>query len=241
MQINFKGKPREPKTFNLTTLDLDAKALDRQHPGTSDWLLRVHDAGPHGGAQYGDSRVSRDPQGHTDTQLGNGRIAIDGSIIIEGYSAGTLGLTMTGAVVDVNPVTITPAILGDLYANKNDTLYDTAGNDYIASGTGNDQVFASAGGSDIIDGGIGQDIVYGGLGNDVIFGGPDGDILVGENGNDRLYVNGQVTVADAIAAGNSQTETGGKGDWLAGGAAHILGIFKPAGFAANDQDYTCIA
>jgi Ca2+-binding RTX toxin-like protein len=146
---------------------------------------------------------------------------------------------MTGAVVDVNPVTIAPAILGDLYANKNDTLYDTAGNDYIVSGTGNDQVFASAGGSDIIDGGIGQDIVYGGLGNDVIFGGPDGDILVGEDGNDRLYVNGQVTVADAIAAGNSQTGTGTRGDWLAGGTGNdtlVGGNANDALFGGGAQD-----
>ena len=70
-----------------------------------------------GGAQYGDARVSKDAQGNTYTQVGNGRLIVNGSIIIEGFSAGILGLTMTGAVVDVNPVTSGPVILGDLQTN----------------------------------------------------------------------------------------------------------------------------
>ena len=92
-----------------------------------------------GGAQYGDNRVSKDAQGNTYTQVGNGRLIVNGNIIIEGYSAGTLGLTMTGAVADVSPVTIAPEILGDLKTDKNDLLDDTPGNDSIISGTGNDQ------------------------------------------------------------------------------------------------------
>ena len=70
-----------------------------------------------GGAQYGDARVSRDTQDRTYTQAGNGRLIVDGSIIIEGYSAGTLGLSMTGAVADVDPITSGPTILGDLQTN----------------------------------------------------------------------------------------------------------------------------
>ena len=70
-----------------------------------------------GGAQYGDARVSRDAQDRTYTQVGNGRLIVDGSIIIEGYSAGTLGLSMTGAVADVDPITSGPTILGDLQTN----------------------------------------------------------------------------------------------------------------------------
>ena len=92
-----------------------------------------------GGAQLGDARVSRDAQGHTYTQAGGGRLVVDGKFVIERWNAGQLGLTMTGAVADVNPVTGGPAILGDLQTNKNDLLYDTPGNDSIVSGTGNDQ------------------------------------------------------------------------------------------------------
>jgi hypothetical protein len=70
-----------------------------------------------GGAQYGDARVSRDAQGHTYTQVGSGgggRLVVDGKLLVEAWNAGQLGLSMTGAIASVNPVTTGTVIAGDL-------------------------------------------------------------------------------------------------------------------------------
>nr|WP_040579600.1 calcium-binding protein [Methylobacter tundripaludum] len=160
-------------------------------------------------------------------------LVIDGNILIKDYQSGNLNLTMTGAIAETNPQT-TLDIAGDLAslntgadalgniitdpsqaeANREDTLYDSPGNDRILSG--NDIVTALRGGNDLIEAGAGQDKFNGGAGNDVIIGCADNDILAGGANDDRLYADAPISVADAIAAGNSQTGSGQKGEWLAG-------------------------
>jgi hypothetical protein len=58
-----------------------------------------------GGDQYGDTRVHRDANKHLYVDVGQGRLVIDGNILIEDQQAGELDLAMAGAVADVNPVT----------------------------------------------------------------------------------------------------------------------------------------
>lgn len=113
-----------------------------------------------GGKQIGDNRVHRDANKHLYAQVDINTLVIDGNIIIKNYTAdsGALGLTMTGPEADVNPVT-TRTIVGDLKPidfdliepgvqtrtdglgnvivtgeaepGREDTLYDSAGNDLV--------------------------------------------------------------------------------------------------------------
>ncbi len=255
-------------TYKYTTGDGFDTILDADGSGS----IVVDGATLAGGDQYGDTRVHRDANKHLYVDAGQGRLVIDGNILIEDQQAGELGLAMAGAVADVNPVTahdifgdplkhteiVAPGVREthwqvikvtgnyqddgnghqiliseevDYYlidVNRNtiegggperaDTLDDTAADDHIMSGGGDDIIDATRGGDDLIEAGAGQDYVDGGSGKDVIMGGADGDILVGGEGNDRIYADAQTSVATAIAAGNSQTGSGLKGDWLAGGA-----------------------
>ncbi|MHB1198395.1 MAG: alpha/beta hydrolase family protein [Polaromonas sp.] len=165
-----------------------------------------------GGAQYGDARVHRDSSGHLYVDAGSGRLLIAGNILIEGQQAGNLGLSMTGAVADVNPAT-SLTITGDLAPidfdpiaagvqtqldalgnlqtdpqqpdpDRADTLYDSAGNDHITSGGGNDVIYTSRGGDNLVEAGSGRDWVFGGAGKDVIAGGAD--LLIGGAGDDNI-------------------------------------------------------
>jgi Ca2+-binding RTX toxin-like protein len=129
-----------------------------------------------------------------------------------------------------------------------DILYDSVGNDHIVSKGGDDFINAARGGDDLIEAGTGQDKVNGGAGDDVIMGeagsdmlkgeaggdaligGADSDILLGGEGDDRLYMDEQISNADAIANGDSQANSGIKGDWLNGGN----GDDTLAGSAGND-------
>jgi len=162
-----------------------------------------------GGSQYGDARVHRDADKRLYVDVGQG-LVIDGNLLIKNYQSGNLNINLTGAVAETNPQT-TQNIAGD-----ESFLNDSPGNDSISGGGGNDTIFAQLGGDDLINANAGQDKVNGGAGNDVIIGGADNDILAGGVGNDRLYADDQISVVDAIAAGNSQTGSGLKGEWLAG-------------------------
>ncbi|MDO9107225.1 MAG: calcium-binding protein [Methylovulum sp.] len=175
-----------------------------------------------------------------------GDLLVDGVILIRNFNNSDLGLTFnaaapeqtpqTGRAIngDLNPVDtdITQdgiqmayddlnnvVVTGEAAAGREDTLNDSAGNDAINSGAGNDVVNAFRGGDDLIDAGAGQDQVYESnavAGNDVISGGADNDILAGGLGDDRIYADQPISVAGAIANGNSQDGTGNKGEWLAG-------------------------
>jgi len=135
-----------------------------------------------GGAQYGDDKVHRSADGkHLYVQADDKTLVIDGNIIVNGYSASStaLGITMTGAVADVNPAT-TLDINGDISPTDinseldgiqaapdaqlnpigtaqpyQDSLFGSPGNDHIRSGELLDLVAA----------GMGDDWIEGGNGN----------------------------------------------------------------------------
>ena len=61
-----------------------------------------------GGAQYGDTRVHRSTDGkHLYVQADDKTLVIDGNMVVNNYSAGNLGLTMTGAVAAANLAALT--------------------------------------------------------------------------------------------------------------------------------------
>ena len=223
-------------TYVYTTGDGLDTILDRDGQGS----IVMDGATLAGGAQYGDNRVHRDADGHLYVDVGNGRLVIGGNILIEDQQAGELGLTMAGAVVDVDPIitldingdivpTDTDLIKADIQADPDalwnpigtagpyqDSLFGSTGNDHIRSGELLDLVMAGAG-DDWIEGGNGSDYLYGDSGDDLIEGGEGKEILIGKDGNDRLYANIKIDSATAIASGNNDTGSGQKGEWLAGG------------------------
>ena len=173
-------------------------------------------------------------------------VIIDGQMVVQKLYTGKLGLGFQAAPVVANPAT-TRNILGDFAPvdfdpvaagvqtqlddlgnvivdlarselDRVDTLNDSAGGDYIYAGGGDDRIYATRGGHDLIDAGAGRDRAEGGNGNDVILGGADGDILNGGNGDDRLYADTQISVAQAITNGNNNASIAAQGDWLAGGS-----------------------
>ena len=179
---------------------------------------------------------------------------------IKGWSAGDLGIDLgAGAQPSAVPTPATTyTIAGDLKpldhdpeaagiqedydslgnvivgseaaANREDTLYDSYGNDHILGHGGNDTLYAWRGGDDLLEGGAGQDSLSGGAGNDVLAGGTDSDVLIGGVGDDHLFaVDPVADLGAAILAGETQAG-GGRGDWLSGDD----GIDTLVGGAGND-------
>ncbi|RFC39108.1 MAG: Ca2+-binding protein, RTX toxin-related [Candidatus Nitrotoga sp. LAW] len=147
-----------------------------------------------GGDQFGDSHVHRNGNGHLYVDVGNGRMVIDGNILIEDQQAGELGLTMAGPAAITTPQY---------------TISGTEDNDDISIGINNVA-------EDVVDAGAGQDYVFASYGNDIIISGAGSDALDGFAGDDRLYADSIVSVADAIALGNTQVGTSLLGDALSG-------------------------
>ena len=195
-----------------------------------------------GGDQYGDARVHRDAHKHLYVDVGQGRLIIDGNILIEDQQAGELGLAMAGpgaapadpvttrdiygdiAPADSNPATAGIQAARDAQGNLvgtaqpyEDILVGSAANEHISSGALDDNIGGN-GGDDWIEGGVGADHVFGDEGDDLIEGGTGADILIGGTGGDRLYAGTRIGVEQAIVDGNSQTGSGLKGDWLSGEA-----------------------
>jgi len=164
-------------------------------------------------------------------------------ITVKNFTDGNLGIVLgvAGPVVvapknrtivgDLAPLDVNPSeeglqlgydeldnvLVGEAQPDRPDMLYDSAGDDLIQAGGGDDVVNAWRGGKERIEGGAGRDSLDGGGGDDIILGGTQGDIIIGGDGNDRLYANGEVTLAVAIEQGRSQEGSGIKGDWLSGG------------------------
>ncbi len=163
-----------------------------------------------GGDQYGDARVHKDANGHLYVQTDPNTLLIDGNIVIQNYgTGGSFGLNLSATPV-ADPVSTTPAIVGDLAPIDQDLAtagvqlgYDTLGNVLIDTNT------PEPGRADRLNGSTGNDIIEGRGGSDILDGG---------NGNDRMYADTRIDAATAIALGNSQTGSGLKGDWLAGGS-----------------------
>jgi len=183
----------------------------------------------------------------------------DSNVLVKGWSEGELGielgeggtptitppatnLTLTG---DLKPADTDPAtagiqegyddlgnliVSGEAAPNREDTLYDSVGNDHILAGGGNDYVNAWRGGDDRIEGGAGQDLLNGGSGNDSILGGADSDGASGGDGNDQLYGETETTFDAAYALGETQAASGQRGDLLDGGTGDDTLI----GEAGND-------
>ncbi|MDD5385394.1 MAG: hypothetical protein PHG89_11010 [Gallionella sp.] len=205
-----------------------------------------------GGNQNGDAHSYKSADGaHTYTLIGDmnsaagATLVVDGSLTIQNYHSGNLGITFNGAA-STQPAAPTLDIVGDFAWKQfgvdangnpiyqfdslgnyitdpaqpgpvNDILYGSGGNDHIVSGDGADAVYAK-GGDDLIETGTGRDYADGGAGNDVIQGGTGADILAGGLGNDRLYGDSEITAEQAILNGNADIGNGLKGDWLAGNA-----------------------
>jgi len=173
-----------------------------------------------GGGQYGGTGVYRDANKHLYVATDQG-LLIDGNLLIKDYQDGDLNINLTvSASPESGPQTgndiigdLAPLLNGGGYdalgniitdpgkpePNRSDILYDSAGNDRIISKGGNDIIKAFRGGDDIL------------------IGGADSDILLGGEGDDRLYADEQISNAIAITNGDSQTNSGIKGDWLNGG------------------------
>lgn len=84
--------------------------------------------------------------------------------------------------------------------DREDTLYDSAGNDLIQGHGGNDTLNAWRGGADLLEGGAGS------------------DVIMSEGGNDLLYADTQAPIAATLVQGETQPGTGERGDWLSAGA-----------------------
>ncbi len=161
-----------------------------------------------GGDIYGDTRVHRDADKHLYVDVRPGRLVIDGNLMVQNYQTGNLGISLSTNPV-AEPVADTAIIYGDLAAQDQDpvsvgvqTATDSRGN--IITDPNTPEVGRT-------------DLLHGSIVNDIIVGLGGSDILDGKAGNDRLYANTQISVADAIAQGNTQTGTGQRGDWLNGG------------------------
>lgn len=172
-----------------------------------------------GGSQYGGTGVYRDANKHLYVVTDQG-LLIDGNLLIKDYQDGDLNLNLTGSALPESSPQTGNDIIGDL-APLNSGGYDALGNiitdpgklepgraDILYDSAGNDRL-VSKGGNDIINAFRG--------GDDILIGGADSDILLGGEGNDRLYADEQISNADAIANGDTQANSGIKGDWLNSG------------------------
>jgi Ca2+-binding RTX toxin-like protein len=145
----------------------------------------------------------------------------DEQIRIENWSnTRSLGITLDDTVTPVVPNAIKT---GDQQSTPDDFLTafvdpDGAGplvGDYVS-----DVRLSSLSGNDTVLGWRGNDTLEGGTGSDVLLG--EGGAYIGSTyvpgnpGNDRLYGDSQIDVAQAIAQGDTQTGNGLKGDWLDG-------------------------
>jgi Ca2+-binding RTX toxin-like protein len=126
--------------------------------------------------------------------------------------------------LDIDPVTngIQTGInaLGNIITDPNqpdpgrqDTLYDSTGNDQVNGLSGNDTIKAIRGGDDILDGGDGDDRIEDQAGNDILKGGAGDDTLLDTSGNDILKGGaGKDFLTDT--SGNDTLEGGADSDIL---------------------------
>ena len=151
------------------------------------------------GGLVGADGVRRGPEGVFTYTLAGSTLTISiageaGTITVENFRAGDLGITLgTAAVVPDTMLagTSEPNVLyGSIGPNGldgaggADYLFGKAGNDHLLGGDGNDWVAGGAGG-DRLDGGAGNDLLVGGAGHDVIYGGP-GDDSMSSYGDDDV-------------------------------------------------------
>ncbi|PXW81012.1 Ca2+-binding RTX toxin-like protein [Nitrosomonas sp. Nm84] len=133
---------------------------------------------------------------------------------IKNWSEGKLGITLgenTPLVVPAYDQTITETVL-----DRNDVFDGSTGNDLIQGLGGNDFIQGKEG-DDRIEGGIGTDSAFGNTGKDIVLGGAGSDLIAGQENDDRLYADGERTIDEAYAVGETQAASGQRGDLLDGG------------------------
>ena len=152
-----------------------------------------------------------------------------------------------GQLDDLRNVIVT----AEVEANREDTLYDGAGNDHMQGMGGDDRIYLTRGGDDWVQGGAGDDIVTSNLatGKALIEGNAGADQLFGGTQDDTIYGGDKLDLNEAISQGATQTASTSKGDWLDGasgddilvGTASADGLVGGGdilfGIAANDAVY----
>ncbi|MDD5385115.1 MAG: DUF2974 domain-containing protein [Gallionella sp.] len=181
-----------------------------------------------GGDQYGDTRVHRDASGHLYVQADSNTLLIDGNIVIQNYATGgTFGLTMNGAVADINPAT-THDIKGDPLihsATVSAIPNDWAVTSSVSNGDGTVTVdyylkdadgYPTEGGqqerADTLHDTTASDHIISGGGNDIIYSSGGSDLI--EAGAGRDIVHAESSTGNNVIAG------GADGDILIGGTGN---------------------
>lgn len=146
---------------------------------------------------------------------------MDGSLTLQHYHGGNLGITLDATQNYATQTTLN--IVGDLTPIQYGT--DSNGNPiYRLDGLNNYIVDTSrpkAGWADALNGSAGNDIIEGKGG---------ADVLLGHAGDDQIYGDSRTALDQAILNGNTDAATNLKGDWLSGNA----GDDTLVGGAGND-------
>lgn len=157
-----------------------------------------------------------------------------GTFTLKDFRNGDFGIHLWEA----RPTPQTTNTINAVNYPDNKTIYDMAGNDLILGDARDNYVNASFGGDDWIQAGAGRDFIFAGSTNPaevkLIEGGAGDDVLTGGPGNDELYANLRVDLAQAIVAGNG-AGNGVHGDWLSGGWGDdvLVGDASNDGFSAG--------
>ncbi|MCX7155038.1 MAG: hypothetical protein NTW45_01170, partial [Rhodocyclales bacterium] len=174
-----------------------------------------------GGADYGDSRVHRSADGKHLYVENNGRMLIDGDLIIQNYATGgSFGLTMTGAAATADPAT-SRDILGDPLIHSVTIAPGTEHSDWKVTNTYNAQSQPDGQGGQTV---VSYDIDYYLIdtdGNPTETGGPArNDSLVGSTGNDRITSYAGNDTITATQGGNDFIDAGTGRDKIDAGAGN---------------------
>jgi Ca2+-binding RTX toxin-like protein len=172
---------------------------------------------------------------------GSGTLRISGAgvkALVKNFTSGNLGIDLPdAATVPLNPTTsltisgdLEPAsplqqdslgnvITTDVAApGRNDTLYDSGGDDKIEAGGGADLIIAHRGGNDWIRSGDGDDMVFDYGGDDLIELGAGRDIAYGGDGKDSIFGNtaggfdAELGKTEVASASERNILDGGSGD-----------------------------
>ncbi|WP_321532213.1 calcium-binding protein [uncultured Desulfuromonas sp.] len=174
---------------------------------------------------------------------------LDLTVADDGFTTGTTEAPQTSRDIlgDLSPIDADPEQAGIQYSyddlgnvvtngtseTRDDTLYDSAENDFIDSGDGDDTVHLIRGGNDTIElgqgddrllvengnsegivanGEDGRDYIDGSLNADVLVGGAGADLLHGGDGDDLLFGEHRGNLGDFILTGSTEAASGVRGD-----------------------------